>query len=178
MYQQATVTQTFRFQMPGPSSDNSSLISSTDEKLYLQMLRKLQMENESLRARVISLENALQEEVPPIRTIQVKQTQLPVNTPDGIRLLAINEIIRLEAERAYTMVCLLNGNKYVLSKPLCVFETELEAAGFIRTHKSHLVNSSFAIGIQNNTALQLKDGSSVPLARRRRQSVLNALCAA
>lgn len=177
MYQQPTSIQSYHFQMP---TNIPEMISDkhSNEHLWMEMLRKLQMENESLRARVISLENALQEEVPPAQAPPCKQTQLPVNTPDGLRLLQINEILRLEAERAYTMVCLLNGKKYVLSKPLCVFETELEAAGFIRTHKSHLVNSSFATGIQNNAELQLKDGSTVPLARRRKQSVLNALCAA
>jgi two-component system, LytTR family, response regulator len=53
----------------------------------------------------------------------------------------LTNIVRCEAEGAYTLFYLQNGEKILVSKVLKEYAELLENNGFIRTHQSHLVTS-------------------------------------
>ncbi|MBK7855502.1 MAG: LytTR family transcriptional regulator [Bacteroidetes bacterium] len=53
------------------------------------------------------------------------------------------EIIRLEGDRNYTNFYFTNNRKLLSSKTLKEYEEILSDKGFIRCHKSHLVNRRF-----------------------------------
>ena len=55
-------------------------------------------------------------------------------------VVRLSEIIRFESDRNYTRVILQSGEKIFLSKTMKVFESMLQGQGFIRVHKSHLIN--------------------------------------
>lgn len=76
--------------------------------------------------------------VPKITTVEGKIT---IPQQDGFEVLEISDILYCEADDNYTKIYLNKGQKLV-SKTLKYFEDSLSPQGFVRTHKSYLVNVS------------------------------------
>ena len=68
--------------------------------------------------------------------------KIKIQTYSGIFIIKISDIIRIEADGAYSIIYTLNGKKCMTSKPLKDYEMQLSTAGFYRTHTSHLINIS------------------------------------
>jgi two-component system LytT family response regulator len=71
---------------------------------------------------------------------EVKDFKIAVPSAEGFYFFMIDDILRLEADRSYTHIHLVNKRPFIASKTLKHFEEMLEEFNFIRTHKSHLVN--------------------------------------
>ena len=99
-----------------------------------------------------------------------KYSNLAIPTSDSIIYIQTDEIVRLEAEGAYTSIYTTGRKPIIASKVLKEYATLLPEEDFIRTHKSHLVQNKFIKEVGNDFLL-LKDESKIPLARRRKQSV-------
>jgi two-component system LytT family response regulator len=65
----------------------------------------------------------------------------------------------------------------MVSKPLGEIEERLPQNLFYRIHTSHTVNCNYVKNIinQDGGAVELKDGTMLPLARRRKQDFLNQI---
>ncbi|MBL0339885.1 MAG: response regulator transcription factor [Bacteroidetes bacterium] len=103
------------------------------------------------------------------------QFSLAINGSQGMQFLTINEIIRLEGDRNYTNFVLTNNRKILSSKTLKEYEEILVEKGFLRVHKSHLVNRSFISSISNDGNLNLKDDSLIEVSRRRMAEIRRML---
>lgn len=77
-----------------------------------------------------------------IKAISNKDQKIVIPQMDGFEVVKISDIIRAEASDNYTVLYLVNGKKYMLSKTLKFYEDLLTEFGFLRTHKSHLLNLS------------------------------------
>jgi two-component system LytT family response regulator len=88
-----------------------------------------------------------------------------------------HEIIRLQADGAYTTFYVLNRKPIVVSKNLKEYDNLLENSGFIRTHQSHLVNSRYIVCFHKTDggSLGLTDKTQVPVASRYKEKVLQAI---
>ncbi len=99
-------------------------------------------------------------------------TQMP-NGLVGIRLpiltdkvfVPLNEIIRLEGQRNYTLFVLNSGKKILVAKTLRLFD-ELFPSTFVRVSRGCIINMSFLISLKEGKFL-LKDGFEIPISRRR-----------
>lgn len=69
---------------------------------------------------------------------QIKR--LPGPSMEGVLLLPLPDIIRLQALGSYCTIYLSHNKKIMVSKPLADFESFLIANDFVRMHKSHLIN--------------------------------------
>lgn len=111
-----------------------------------------------------------------IKAIDVKQFRLAVPSNEGVYFFTLEEILRLEADRNYTFIHLVGKRPFLASKTLKYFEELLEELGFIRTHKSHLVNASHVKRLgSNNDFVLLTDGAKVEVSRRKKEAVQNRL---
>lgn len=111
------------------------------------------------------------------RNISEKPKKISIKTVESILLIDISEIIRCEADRNYTNIYLSNGKKYISSKTLGEFEDQLDGYGFVRVHKSHLINSlnlSFFDKTMGGT-LVMKDKSIVPVSSRKKEELIRFL---
>lgn len=103
-----------------------------------------------------------------IQSTQLKAIQLNM---DGCRqLVAIENIVRLEACGNYTYVHLKNYTKPVLtSKTLKFYVKQLCEKTFVRPHQSYLVNRHFIekVVLKPKAVLILKDGSQIAISRRK-----------
>ena len=106
----------------------------------------------------------------------IRDFKIAVPSSDGVHFFVVEDILRLEADSSYTNIHLVNQRPFLASKTLKHFEEMLEDFHFIRTHKSHLVNSKHITRISNDKEfVLLTDGSKVEVARRRKEEVQQQL---
>jgi two-component system, LytTR family, response regulator len=106
----------------------------------------------------------------------VGEFRLAVPSSEGVFFFMIHEILRLEADRNYTIIHLINKRPFIASKTLKHFEDMLEKFRFIRTHKSHLVNLDHIVRISNNNEfIVLSDGTRIEVSRRKKEEVQKQL---
>ncbi|MCW5921216.1 MAG: response regulator transcription factor [Saprospiraceae bacterium] len=106
-----------------------------------------------------------------LQTNAPDQFRLAVPTKDGIHFFLPSEIVRLEAMGAYTQIHLANKRHLLVSKTLGEYEELLREHGFLRTHKSHLVNRAFVSFLDHEGFVVLRDGVRVEVSRRRKEEV-------
>lgn len=101
---------------------------------------------------------------------------IALNTQEEIRIVDIDQIIRLEAMGNYTTFYTGDGNKILVTKTLKEFEKSLPDS-FMRVHQSHLVNrGQIKAYIKTEGGyLKMKDGSDVPVSTRKKSYVMDLL---
>jgi two-component system LytT family response regulator len=104
-----------------------------------------------------------------------KDFKLAVPTIDGTFFYFPDEIIRLEGESNYTRLFFIGKKPMLVSKTLKEYEELLAEHGFIRVHKSHLINKKHVVNYTNDGQLVLADQSKVEVSRRRKEEVMEAL---
>lgn len=107
---------------------------------------------------------------------EVKDFKIAVPSAEGFYFFLIDDIVRLEADKNYTYIYLVNKKPFIASKTLKHFQEMLEDFNFIRTHKSHLVNPRHVSRLSsNNEFMLLTDGSKVEVSRRKKEEVQKQL---
>ncbi|KAA0992360.1 LytR/AlgR family response regulator transcription factor [Dyadobacter aurulentus] len=105
-----------------------------------------------------------------------KGLRLAVPSNEGVFFFLVEEILRLEADRNYTLIHLKDRRPFIASKTLKHFEDMLEGFKFVRTHKSHLVNLDHVVRISNsNEFVIMSDGVQIKVSRRKKEEVLRML---
>ncbi|WP_425235826.1 LytR/AlgR family response regulator transcription factor [Ulvibacterium sp.] len=84
----------------------------------------------------------------------------------------ISDVIRLESVEGYAKIYLQDGNIHLSSYGIKFFENSLTSPLFFRAHKSHLVNIQKIKKFFPDGTLILETGERIPVARRRRTSLL------
>ncbi|HOY12384.1 MAG TPA: LytTR family DNA-binding domain-containing protein [Saprospiraceae bacterium] len=107
-----------------------------------------------------------------LRMTDSKQYTLAIPTLEKIHFIDISQLIRCESDSNYTWFYLQNGSKIIASKTMKHFEPILLEHQFVRIHRSHLVNRKFMDAIHHQEILVLKDGTSLPLSRSRKNDLL------
>ncbi len=107
-----------------------------------------------------------------------QESMLRIPTTHGFVVLRVQDIVRCEADGAYTHILLNDARKRILcSINLGQLEKKLPARYFFRTHKSHLINKlqvrEYLRGEGGSVVLQ--DLSEVPVSRQAKESFLNWL---
>lgn len=111
----------------------------------------------------------------PNKTIEQPE-KIALSTMQGITFVNPAEIIRCRAQGAYTTVY-LQGRQLIISRNIKVIEDQLTRYGFLRVHKSHLINLAHITHYMrgNGGIAVLSDGSEVEISRRQREKFLQAL---
>jgi two-component system, LytTR family, response regulator len=110
-----------------------------------------------------------------ITSTSKKDFKLAINTTGGTYFFHTHEIIRLEAESNYTKIFFANKKNMLASRTLRDYEEILTDHGFIRTHKSHLVNMQHIVNYMSDGLLTMTDDSKVEISRRRQHEVMGIL---
>ncbi len=116
--------------------------------------------------------------------VLVRAEKLVLPAAHGFDVLALDDIVRLEAEGSYTKVFIKGGKSVVISRTLKDFEEAVPKEKFCRIHKSHLVNLNYVKEYSNvgGCFVTMADGNRVEVSRRKApefvqkiRTVLNAL---
>ncbi|MFO7722373.1 MAG: response regulator [Bacteroidales bacterium] len=100
-----------------------------------------------------------------------------LSTSEGMHVIDIRDIIRCESDDYYTRFFIKDRKTIMVSKTLKENEELLSEFGFIRPHKSHLVNVRYIksyIKVDGGYIL-LNDGTTVPVSRRKKEKILEEL---
>ena len=87
----------------------------------------------------------------------------------------LEEVVRLEASSNYTLIHTINTRPLVVAKVLSAYEELLEGLGFIRVHRSHLINMRFVAKLTRAGGIILQDDRSIQVSRRRRKEVMKMM---
>ena len=83
-----------------------------------------------------------------------------------------NQIVMLQGFVNYSLVFLANGKKIMLARTLKYFEEKLCPEGFIRVHRSYLINPKYLANYDNrNKSIIMNNGLQIEVARRRKKDL-------
>ena len=110
-----------------------------------------------------------------IGTHQAQGLNISILTVQGHSYFRSEDIIRMEAVSNYTYIYFDQHKPILVAKVLKVYQALLEPFGFIRTHRSHLINSLHIASIKPKGEVVMKDDSTAAVSRRKRKEVIRHL---
>jgi two-component system LytT family response regulator len=99
--------------------------------------------------------------------------RISVPTQHGIRIIDIEDIIRLQSDNNYTKIFLKNEKPVLISKTLKKFEESLIKNTFIRIHQRHIVNFDRVVEYTKKDGgfLILDNGDEIPVSNKNKSFV-------
>jgi two-component system, LytTR family, response regulator len=110
-------------------------------------------------------------------TRRASDGRIIVPTSSGELLLDVNEIDWIEADDYYAAIH-ARGRRHLMRQSLALLERRLDANRFVRAHRGAIVNIERVRelrAVAGDTVLVLRDGTRVPVSRRRREHVARRL---
>jgi two-component system, LytTR family, response regulator len=111
------------------------------------------------------------------KRLDSEEQKIILKDSETVYLVAVNDIIRCESETNYTRFYLVDGRVLMVSKTLKEYDTLFEDQSFFRAHQSHLINLRHFDRFEKKDGGQvfMKDGSTLPVAVRKKESLMMAL---
>jgi len=103
-------------------------------------------------------------------SLKSKNEKIIIPSTDGLNIVKLGDIIRLEASDVYTLFYMTNGQRFVASKPL-------EDLPFSRVHSKHLINLMFVKRYVKGKggSIILEDNTEVEVSVRKKADFLEKL---
>lgn len=101
--------------------------------------------------------------------------RLALPSKEGVHFIEPRQLLYCEASSNYTRFYTESGKQFITSKTLGDYEELLVPYGFIRCHKSCLVNKQFISYIDQEGFIVLKNASRLEVSKRRKAEVLKKL---
>ena len=138
-----------------------------------ELIRVVQWASERIAHRLIQQEclNALHELL--LQNAPNNLIAIPVRK--NTEFLQVGEIIRCEGMQKYTRIIPIEGSAIVSSYNIGVFGKLFAPYHFFSPHKSHLINLRHIRRMTSENLILMRDGSYVPVSRRRKASLLNEI---
>ena len=110
-------------------------------------------------------------------SLKSKNEKIIIPSTDGLNIVKLGDIIRLEASDVYTLFYMTNGQRFVASKPLNNYEKILEDLPFSRVHSKHLINLMFVKRYVKGKggSIILEDNTEVEVSVRKKADFLEKL---
>lgn len=102
--------------------------------------------------------------------------RLVLKTQESVHVVEIDDIVRCESDKNYTLFFFKNGKKILVSKTLKDFDVLLSGLTFFRAQQSHLINLNYIERYdRHDGTIMMKDGSAIPLALARKEQFFEIL---
>lgn len=110
-----------------------------------------------------------------------RPSKIAIPTSKGAEFIDIRDIIRIEADRSYSLIYLANGRRIMVSRCLNEYDSMLSEHNFFRIHNSHLINlEQVKVYVKGDGGYIEMNGSAiVPIARQRKEAfleIMHSLC--
>lgn len=111
-----------------------------------------------------------------IQHLPQKQAALALPSSGGIEMASLEDIVWLESVNNYTRFHFANGKKILVSKTIGEYEGRLKEFGFIRIHRSHIINLQYLHKYhRDDSNVEMKNGTMLEVAIRKKQELLDKL---
>lgn len=109
-----------------------------------------------------------------IKTVSNQQKKVVLPVMDGFEVVAVKDIVRCQGNDNFTDFFLTDGSKKMICRTLKFYEDILEEFGFMRVHRSHLVNLEYVTSYKKGKGgtLMMSDGSSVDVSPNKKQDLI------
>jgi len=104
-----------------------------------------------------------------------KHRKIGIPTMDGLEFTEVDKIVRCEALQRITRVIIEGEQSVISSYNIGEFVKLLSGHSFFSIHKSHLINLNKIKKYYKDGTITMDDGSTVPLARRRKNDFLEVI---
>ena len=103
--------------------------------------------------------------------------KLCIPTFKGFVVLKLEDIVVCEAEKNYTIIHLQNKKPIIVSRPLLEYEKILEEAGFLRVHRTFLINMQHVGEYHRGEGgvVIMSNGTEVEVSRRKKEIFLSKI---
>ena len=112
-----------------------------------------------------------------VSAISNRSKKIVLKTADNMHVVNVNDIMYCESDRSYTTFFMADKSRIMVSQTLGDYEDMFDEYGFIRIHKSYLVNLQFIKRYEKGEGgkIILNDNSSIPVASRKKEQLLELL---
>jgi len=102
-----------------------------------------------------------------------QKQKIVLSTSEGYHVINTEDIVRCQSDSYYTNFHLITGKRIIVSKTLKEFEELLGDSGFVRTHKSHLINTRYIKSYIRTDGgyIIMTDGEEIPVSRRKKDYI-------
>lgn len=103
--------------------------------------------------------------------------KIVLSCADGLMFIEIEDIVRCQSDKSYTLIMLNTGKEIWTSKNLGEYEGILEDWGFVRVHRSHIINTNYVTKMTRgkSSSVLMKDGSKIPVSSTKREQLLKKI---
>jgi len=110
-------------------------------------------------------------------TLRSKNEKIIIPSTDGLNIVKLSDIVRLEANDVYTIFYMTNGQRFIASKPLNNYEKILEDLPFSRVHSKNLINLMYVKRYVKGKggSVILEDNTEVEVSVRKKSDFLDKL---
>ncbi len=111
------------------------------------------------------------------QTREKKQKKIVLKEMETHHVIQVDDIIWCAAEGSYTRIYIKDKRDIIVSKHLKEYESLLAPFGFVRVHRSHLVNLDKVLRYDKSEGgvLQMEDGLTVAVSVRRKEKLSELL---
>lgn len=104
-------------------------------------------------------------------------TKIVISDNRSHKVVELEDVIYLEAERTYVTFYLTDNRKYVATNPLNYYKDLLPDTFFFRIHKSYLINCRKVLRLDagRGGSVHLQEGAALPIAFRRKPAFVRFL---
>lgn len=112
-----------------------------------------------------------------MRATNLQDMKICIPEMDGFQIRRVGNILYCEGERSYTKIVLVEGEVILVSKPLITYELLLRDLGFIRVHKSFLVNLNHVHSFHKSDGgyLIMANGHQINVSKRKKDHIIDSL---
>jgi len=121
--------------------------------------------------------NSLKDKINVLDNNKTGFTRMALHSAEGINLVKIKDVIRCESSVNYTKFIINKASSLLVTKTLKEYDELLSTHGFIRIHKSHLVNINFVKKYIKGDGgwVEMYDGSKIEVSRRKKETLMEIL---
>jgi two-component system LytT family response regulator len=115
-------------------------------------------------------ENLMSPDDSPAKTVALPEI-------NGFAIVNVEDIVRCEGKRNCTRIIFKKAPEKVVSRTLLEFEHLLAPLGFVRIHRSHLVNIANVVRYLKSEGgmVELKTGELLKVSPKHKENLLNKL---
>ncbi len=137
--------------------------------MAIQRIPNIQRVEDNMRVKALK-ENLLAADEGASKTVALPEI-------NGFAIVNIEDIVRCEGKRNYTRIIFKEAPEKVVSRTLLEFEHLLSPLGFLRIHRSHLVNILNVVRYikSDGGMVELKTGEMLKVSPKHKETLLNRL---
>jgi two-component system LytT family response regulator len=112
-----------------------------------------------------------------LQTIKSTDKKIVLNDSESMHFIKISEIIRCEADGAYTKFIFAQRKEILVSSTLKDYEEILLPYGFSRVHNSHIINLNKIIRFDRKDGgfLVMENNDTVPISKRKKDELAHII---